>query len=260
MDLQIRGRVAFVLGASGGLGEAIARTLAAEGVAVACVGRNVAALQRTAEDAGKFAKSLAVRWDLAELAAIDGVVSEVERCLGPVDILINNTGGPPPGPAAGVAAGVWSQQFNLMVASVISLTDRVIGGMRQRRWGRIITSTSSGVEAPIPNLALSNSLRLCLLGWSKTLAREVAGDGITVNVVIPGRIDTQRVRALDGLRANRESRPVEAVSAESAASIPVGRYGMPAEYADAVAFLASARATYITGATLRVDGGFIPGL
>jgi len=209
MDLGIRGRVALVLGASGGLGQAIVRALAQEGGAVAAAGRDAQILEQ---------------------------VTRVERELGPVDILINNTGGPPPGPASGVAPRIWAEQFQLMVGSVISITDRIVVGMRSRGWGRIITSTSSGIVAPIPNLALSNSLRMAL-GWSKTLAREVARDGITVNIVIPGRIDTRRVRTLDAPRAQRE--------------------GRPEEYAEAVAFLASASASYITGSTLRVDGGMI---
>ena len=144
-----------------------------------------------------------------------------------------------------------------MVLSVIGLTDRVLPSMRARRWGRIVTSTSSGVVAPIPNLAVSNALRLSLVGWSKTLAREVAADGITANIILPGRIATDRIRFLDEQKAKREGKPLEAVVAESTASIPAGRYGRPEEYGDAVAFLASQRASYITGSIIRVDGGYI---
>ena len=144
-----------------------------------------------------------------------------------------------------------------MVLSVIALTDRVLPGMRERKWGRIITSTSSGVVAPIPNLGISNALRLSLVGWSKTLAREVGRDGITTNIVLPGRIATQRILFLDQAKAERENRPVEEVSAESTGSIPLGRYGDPEEYADVVTFLASERASYVTGSVIRVDGGLI---
>jgi 3-oxoacyl-[acyl-carrier protein] reductase len=129
--------------------------------------------------------------------------------------------------------------------------------MREKKWGRIITSTSSGVVSPIPNLAISNALRLSLVGWSKTLAREVGKDGITANIILPGRIATDRIKFLDEAKAKREGRSVEEVAAESASSIPLGRYGKPEEYAAAVAFLASEGAAYITGSTIRVDGGLI---
>jgi 3-oxoacyl-[acyl-carrier protein] reductase len=144
-----------------------------------------------------------------------------------------------------------------MVLAVIAITDRVLPHMRERKWGRIITSTSSGVVAPIPNLGISNTLRLSLVGWSKTLAREVGRDGITSNIVLPGRIATQRITFLDEQKAKRENRSVTDVSAESTASIPLGRYGDPQEYGDVVAFLASERASYITGSVIRVDGGLI---
>jgi 3-oxoacyl-[acyl-carrier protein] reductase len=137
------------------------------------------------------------------------------------------------------------------------ITDLVLPGMRAKRWGRIITSTSSGVVAPIPNLGISNTLRSALVGWSKTLAREVAGDGITVNVVLPGRIATGRIRQLDEARAQREGKTVQEILKDSTSSIPMRRYGDPEEFANAVTFLASKRASYITGTMLRVDGGMI---
>jgi 3-oxoacyl-[acyl-carrier protein] reductase len=144
-----------------------------------------------------------------------------------------------------------------MVLSVIAITDRVLPGMKEKQWGRIITSTSSGVIAPIPNLGMSNALRMSLVGWSKTLTREVARYGITANIILPGRIGTDRINFLDDQKAMRENRSVEDVSAESTASIPVGRYGTPQEYADVVAFLASTAASYLTGSTIRVDGGYL---
>lgn len=187
-------------------------------------------------------------------------MAAVEAEFGPVDILVNNTGGPPPSLATGVATETWLSQFNAMVASVIGLTDRVLPAMRQRRWGRIVTSASSGVVSPIPNLAVSNALRLSLVGWSKTLAREIAADNVTANIILPGRIATRRIGFLDEQKAKREGRPLEDVVAESTASIPMGRYGRPEEYGDAVAFLASDRAGYITGSIVRVDGGYIPSI
>jgi 3-oxoacyl-[acyl-carrier protein] reductase len=145
-----------------------------------------------------------------------------------------------------------------MVVSVIATSDAVLPAMRARKWGRIVTSTSSGVIAPIPNLGISNTLRSSLVGWSKTLAREVARDGVTTNIVVPGRVATGRITFLDEARAKRENRTVESVVAESTSSIPAGRYGRPEEFAAAVAFLASEQASYITGSILRIDGGLIP--
>jgi 3-oxoacyl-[acyl-carrier protein] reductase len=261
MDLGLAGKTALVLGAGGGLGGAIAMALAQEGARVAIGDIDAEALKRTAgaiEKAG--GQALPLTWDLADLASIETHVSTIEKAFGPVDVLVNNTGGPPPTPASGQDPAAWSKHFQSMVLSVIALTDRVLPQMRARKFGRIITSTSSGVVAPIPNLGMSNALRLTLVGWSKTLAREVGRDGVTVNIVLPGRIATPRIRFLDEQKAKRENRTVEEVSAESTASIPVGRYGDPKEYGDVVAFLASTRASYLTGSVIRVDGGFIPSI
>ena len=258
MDLGITGKTALVLGAGGGLGGAIAKALAREGARVALGDIDPEALERAADEIrreGGIALTLA--WDLADLSLLDDRVRTIEEQLGSVDILVNNTGGPPPTPAAGQDPELWSRSFRSMVLSVIALTDRVLPSMRQRKWGRIITSTSSGVVAPIPNLGISNALRLSLVGWSKTLAREVGGDGITTNIVLPGRIATPRITFLDEQKARREGRAVEEIAAESVASIPVGRYGRPEEYADVVAFLASERAAYVTGSVIRIDGGLI---
>jgi 3-oxoacyl-[acyl-carrier protein] reductase len=261
MDLGLNGKTALVLGAGGGLGGAIARTLAAEGARVVAADINAETAAQTVaavEAAGGTAMALAL--DLGALGAIDAKIAEIESAFGGVDILVNNTGGPPPTPVSGQDPALWSKHFEAMVLSVIAITDRCLPGMRARKWGRVITSTSSGVVAPIPNLGISNALRLSLVGWSKTLAREVGGDGITANIVLPGRIATGRITFLDEQKAKRENRSVEEVSAESTAAIPVGRYGEPQEYADVVAFLASTRASYITGSVIRIDGGYIPSI
>jgi 3-oxoacyl-[acyl-carrier protein] reductase len=259
MDLGIEGRTALVLAAGGGLGGAIAVALAREGVRTAVAGLHAESLEATARAVARVGpEPLQVLWDLGDLTAVEAGFRQIEDKLGPVDILINNTGGPPPSGASGVDPDAWRSQFDTMVLSVMKITDRALPAMRERRWGRIITSTSSGVIAPIPGLAISNALRLSLVGWSKTLSREEAPFGITANVVVPGRIDTGRVRSLDAAKAKRSGRTVESVTAESIATIPVGRYGRPEEYAAAVAFLASDAASYITGATLRVDGGLVP--
>ncbi|WP_296763459.1 SDR family oxidoreductase [Sediminimonas sp.] len=147
--------------------------------------------------------------------------------------------------------------FESMVVSVIAITDAVLPDMRERGWGRIITSTSSGVVAPIPNLGMSNALRLSLVGWSKTLAREVGPDGVNCNIVLPGRIATGRIQFLDEKKAEREQRSVEDVRAESTGGIPLKRYGEPEEYGNVVSFLASEKASYITGSVIRIDGGLI---
>jgi 3-oxoacyl-[acyl-carrier protein] reductase len=258
MDFGLKGKTALVLGGGGGLGRAIAKALAGEGANVAVAGIGADSIDATLAELKEIGgKTLGIVWDLADLSVIDANIAKIEGELGGVDILVNNTGGPPPSAAAGVDTALWAKQFQAMVLSVIAITDRVLPGMKSRGWGRILTSTSSGVIAPIPNLAISNALRLSLVGWSKTLAREVGKDGITANIVVPGRIATGRVAALDNAKAKREGRSAEEVAAESRGTIPLGRYGKPEEYADVVAFLASERAAYITGSVVRVDGGMI---
>lgn len=258
MDLGLKGRVALVTASSGGLGAAIAEVLAEEGARVVITGTKSDKLEATAAAIrAKGGEVLPLVWDLGDLGRIEPAMAEIEAKLGPVDILVNNTGGPPPSPAAGQSLETWQAHFQSMVLCVLAITDRVLPGMRERKWGRIITSTSMGVVAPIPNLGISNTLRASLVGWSKTLAREVARDGITVNVMAPGRILTDRVRSIDANQAKREGKSVEDVSAASQAAIPVGRYGDPREFGDVAAFLASTRASYVTGSVIRVDGGVL---
>ena len=258
MEFGLKNKTALVLGGGGGLGRAISLALATEGakVAVADIDNN-SIIETEAAIARVGGVSIGLPWDLADLSQIDARITRVEAELDSVAILVNITGGPPPTTAAGQDPGVWTQHFQAMVLSIIAITDRVLPGMREKHWGRIITSTSSGVVSPIPNLGISNALRLSLVGWSKTLAREVGSDGITANVILPGRIATDRIKFLDEAKAKREGRTVEDVAAESTRTIPVGRYGKPEEYGAVVAFLASERAAYITGSVIRVDGGLI---
>lgn len=258
MELGIQGRTALVLGAGGGIGGGIARALAAEGVRVAVADLNLEAAEATVASivqAGQQSAAFQVR--LGDHDAEEAVVRDVEAHFGPVDILVNNTGGPPPTTVAGVGLDMWREHFESMVASVFNLTDLVLPSMRERGWGRIVTSTSSGVIIPIPGLGISNALRSTLLGWSKTLASEIGPDGLTSNIVVPGRIASKRAVEIDTKRAAREGRSAEEVTAESVANIPARRYGTPEEYGDAVAFLSSERAGFINGSVLRIDGGMI---
>ncbi|MCW2248447.1 3-oxoacyl-[acyl-carrier protein] reductase [Azospirillum fermentarium] len=261
MDLGLTGKRALVLGASRGLGAAIARTLAEEGVRVTAAARSADKIQSWTR---QLPPAVAARItpafvDLADMDSIDRLADGV-IANGGVTILVNNSGGPPPGPAEGAAAASWAQQFAAMAASLFHLTNRLLPGMREQGWGRIVTIGSSGMEQPIPNLALSNGVRGAVRGWSKTLATELAPTGITVNVVLPGRIQTERVEQIDRANAERQGCTVEETAAAARKTIPMGRYGTPQEFADTVAFLVSERASYITGASIRVDGGLIQGL
>jgi 3-oxoacyl-[acyl-carrier protein] reductase len=254
MDLGLANRRALVTGASRGLGLAIASALAAEGAEVAAVARNLERLNElvAATPPGRGTIT-AHACDLADASAIERLSALLQQ----TDILVLNTGGPPPGPAADTSDAVWSRQFEAMFLSVIRLTRLALPGMRERGFGRILAVVSSGVIQPIPNLGISNALRSALVGWAKTLAGEVAADGITVNCVAPGRIATDRVAELDQARAKREGIDVSRVETESRAAIPVGRYGDAAEFASVAAFLASPRASSVTGGVIRVDGGMI---
>lgn len=258
MDIGLSGKTALVFGAAGGLGGAIAQALAAEGSNLVLADINAEALAAKAKELESTGVTvMPLVWDIADLSIINDRFATIEKRFDAIDILVNNTGGPPPTTASGQAPELWNKHFQSMVLSVIAITDRALPGMRRKKWGRIITSTSSGVVSPIPNLGISNALRMSLVGWSKTLAREVGGDGITANIVLPGRIATARITFLDEQKAKREGRSVQEVAAESTASIPVGRYGRPEEYGTVVTFLAGQQAAYVTGSVIRIDGGLI---
>jgi 3-oxoacyl-[acyl-carrier protein] reductase len=247
MDLGIEGRVALVTGASKGIGRAIAAELAAEGARVAVSSRSHERIEATAAEIG----ATAFVHDTADLDAVPGLVDSVERELGPVEILVANSGGPPMGPdPLGFTREQWEAAYRELVLGTMALVERVMPGMRERGFGRIVSVASTSVREPIPVLMLSNSHRSALLAAFKTIARNVAGDGVTVNTVLPGRIATDRALAPFG--GSREA-------AEEAARqvVPAGRLGTVEEMAAAAAFLCSARASYVTGAALAVDGGML---
>jgi 3-oxoacyl-[acyl-carrier protein] reductase len=258
MKLGLENKRALVLGASKGLGAATAIALANEGATVIGASRSVEQIEKLNGQLESSASGSvrALSLDLASRESRAALIKAVQD-EGGVDILINNTGGPSPGEARSVELKAWEAGFESMVLSLIEITQGLLPKMVEKKWGRIITLTSSGVESPIPRLAISNGLRQAVLGWSKTLATEVAPDGVTVNIIIQGRIHTDRVDQLDEAAAKREGKSVEEVRKASIGTIPAGRYGRPEELGDLVAFLASERAGYVTGSKIRIDGGMI---
>jgi 3-oxoacyl-[acyl-carrier protein] reductase len=259
MDLGLVGKRALVLGGNRGIGLGIAKALVEEGASVAIAARDANRLRSAAtelEARGRGAVTTA-QVDLGRTADLPAFAHSLVERFGSIDILVNNTGGPAYGGAAGRAVEEWRAAFQDMVLSVITITDHLLPAMRARRWGRILTVISSGVVQPIPILAISNSLRASLVSWSKTLSAEVAADGVTANILVPGRIDTERVRLTDEVTAKKEGVSVAAVAQRSAASIPMGRYGRVEELAAVAAFVVSERASYVTGTMIRVDGGIV---
>lgn len=255
MDMKLTGKRALVLGASRGLGYAIAEGLAAEGAKVALASRTLEAAAKAAAKIGRGALGFAC--DTGKAAEIDALFADMVKALGGVDILVLNSGGPPPGGPMGVPSEQWLTYLNMMFVNLVRIADLALPGMIERKFGRIISVISSGVIQPIPNLAMSNAIRPALVGWGKTLAAVVAKDGVTVNAVAPGRIATDRLAELDAANATRTGRPIEEVQKAALANIPAGRYGDPKEYAAAAVFLASEAAAFMTGSIVRVDGGQI---
>ena len=261
MDLGLNDKTALVLGGSQGLGLAVARALLAEGARVAISSRSAESLAAARDGLpGQKDRCSIIPADLGATDAVAAIAGEARRQLGKVDILVNNSGGPPSGMPSTVSTDALDAQFDRMVRPLIGLTLELLPEMRGRGWGRILTIASSGVVQPIPHLPISNSLRASLVGFMKTLAGEVASDGVTVNVLAPGRIATDRTRSLDAAQASRTAQPEAEVARASAATIPAGRYGTVAEFGAVAAFLAGVPASYVTGSIVRVDGGAIRSL
>lgn len=247
MDLGLRGRTAIVSGASSGMGLAIAEALAAEGANLAMFARRRELLEREAERLG----ALAVRGDLTNPTHLQALVDQTVEAFGGIDVLVLNGGGPERTTAAGVTAEMLEHAVDLLLTSSVRLAGLCLPHLKASGHGRIVAITSSSVREPIPNLALSNAVRPGLVGWLKTLARELGPDGVTVNVIAPGRIATERLKEVYG-----EEGPSEA----DLEGIPLRRIGEPREVGEVVAFLASDRAAYVTAAVLPVDGGLTRGL
>lgn len=256
MDLGLADKTVLVLGASSGLGLAIANCLAQEKARVVMSARKGARLDQALMNIRQINPSAtALPIDLQNAAAMDAAEANI-RELKP-DVLVSNSGGPPPGSAVASDLENWRQQFDVMVLNQIRCIRAALPSMVEKKWGRVLIIASSGIIAPIPNLVISNSLRSALVAFAKTLSVEVAGSGITINTIVPGRIATPRVAELDQAAAVREKSDAATVKQKSVQAIPAGRYGDPAEFASVAAFLISERASYVTGQITRVDGGFI---
>jgi 3-oxoacyl-[acyl-carrier protein] reductase len=252
MTKDLAGLSALVCGASQGLGFGIAEAMAEAGARIGLLSRNAAKLEASA--AGLRTRGLdaiAIPGDVGDWASLVGAL---ERFGSPA-ILVNNAGGPPASDVTKIDPGLWRAQFEIQVMNQMRLTEAVLPGMRRARFGRILSVSSSAVVEPIEGLALSNALRAALAGWMKTLATATARDGITVNTLLPGSFNTARVASLNAAAAKARGITLADIEAEGLADIPVGRLGEPREFGAVAAFLASPRASYVTGQLIRIDGG-----
>jgi len=253
MDLGLEGKTAIVVGSSGGLGRACALELAREGASVILCGRRTDALEAARAEIAALGRGAchAVEADLATGEGRAAVLAAAQDRFGSTDILVTNTGGPPPGPFESHDLAAWEDAYRLLLESAVGLVQGVVPAMKTQGWGRIIGITSQAVRQPVDNLILSNTMRAGVTGLFKTLANELGPHGITVNTVLPGFHDTDRLKALLGGTEN-----YGAVTGD----VPLRRVGQPAEFAAMVTFLASDRASYITGTAIPVDGGWVRGL
>lgn len=258
MDLGLKGKTALVTAASKGMGRACAMAFAAEGARVVLCARTQADLKRTADDirTKTGAEVLAVPADVTRAEDVSALVARAREAYGAVDVLVANCGGPPRGGLDEMTDEQWRGAFEVSVLSVVRLIREVLPDMRRRRWGRILTIQSVSVKQPVDGLLLSNAVRPGVAGLVKTLSPELGKDNITINVVCPGRIMTDRF--LGG--AKQSGLPVEEYVARSSAEIPLRRIGTPEEFANVLVFLASERASYVTGVALQVDGGLVRGI
>jgi 3-oxoacyl-[acyl-carrier protein] reductase len=262
MNFGLDGKTALVTGASSGLGLAIARELVAEGACVGMVARREDELKKLAAELSTKSKRrvLPVPGDIGKPGEAERVARSVEEVLGPIDILVANAGGPPSTLFETTTDQQYLDAINLNLMGSIRLAQACVPGMRARKWGRVIFLTSMAAKQPVAGLILSNTARAGLLGFAKTLANETAKDNVLVNTVLPGHFDTPRAIELAEMRAKRENRPVDDVMDARKGSIPMGRAGDPKEFAAVVAFLASERASYVTGTAIQIDGGIIANL
>ncbi len=261
MDFGIRGKVALVAASSRGLGRAVAEELGREGARLMLCARGEASLRAAHDEleaAGVEVHSLAA--DLGDSGGVDRVVASATERFGPIEILVTNTGGPPAGPFESHSDGDWERAIQQNLSSVVRLTRAVLPGMRERGWGRIVNVTSIAVKQPVDGLILSNSVRAAVTGLARTLANEVASAGITVNNVMPGYTRTERLEQLAQTLGEASGKGAHGALEDWSSQIPMARVGEPAEFAAMVAFLCSARASYITGTSIPVDGGWIRSL
>lgn len=262
MDLGIADKKAVVLASSRGLGAGVAEALAKEGAHVLLCGRTEDRLSANCKSINETTAGKAdfVITDIAAPDFVETILSAAQEKLGSIDILVNNTGGPTPGTVSEMSPARLQTFFDSMIVPLITLSNAVVPQMKEKGWGRILTIASAGVVEPIPNLALSNTLRSALVGWSKTLSSEVAASGITSNLLLPGRIHTDRIDELDHANAERSGKSLQDVRKASLASIPTGRLGRVEEFASVAAFLCSKPASYVTGSLIRCDGGAVHGI